>query len=69
MHRQSQEMVKRSLLFVSQMSHNLDLLEPGEKVVVFNLSEIFAQLREIKPDQLEGVMYDGRVLIFPAIVK
>lgn len=48
-----------------QMSHNLNLLEPGEKVVVFNLSEIFAQLKNINPKELDGVMYDGRVLIFP----
>ncbi len=48
-----------------EMSHNLNLLEPGEKIVVFNLSEIFAQLSQINPKDLSGVMYDGRVLIFP----
>ncbi len=47
------------------MDRNLNLLEPGEKVVVFNLSEIFEQLAQIQPADLEGVMYDGRVLLFP----
>ena len=48
-----------------EMSHNLNLLEPGEKIVVFNLIEIFVQLKQIDPCDLRGVMYDGRVLIFP----
>ena len=52
-------------LETGKMSHNLNLLEPGEKVVVFNLSEIFGQLAKIDPHDLSGVMYDGRVLIFP----
>jgi hypothetical protein len=47
------------------MSHNLNLLEPGDKVAVYNLSEIFAQLRAISPQDLSGLSYDGRVLIFP----
>jgi len=47
------------------MSAKLDLLEPGRKVVVFNLSEIFEQLAKIEPQNLQGVMYDGRVLLFP----
>jgi hypothetical protein len=40
-------------------------MEPGEKVTVYNLSEIFAQLRAIDLKELSGVSYDGRVLIFP----
>lgn len=47
------------------MSAKLDLLEPGHKVVIFNLSEIFEQLAKIEPHNLKGVMYDGRVLLFP----
>lgn len=47
-----------------RMSHNINLLEPGEKIVVFNLSEIFGQLKGINPQDLDGVMFDGRVLIF-----
>jgi hypothetical protein len=46
------------------MSHDLNLLEPGDKVTVYNLSEIFAQLRAIDLRELSGVSYDGRVLIF-----
>jgi hypothetical protein len=53
-------------LKTGKMSSNLDLLEPGQKVVVFNLSEIFEQLSKIDPHDLSGVMYDGRVLLFPA---
>jgi hypothetical protein len=52
-------------LQTGQMSQNLNLLEPGHKVVVFNLSEIFRQLAQIDPHDLSGVMYDGRVLLFP----
>jgi hypothetical protein len=52
-------------LKTGQMSRDLDLLESGEKVVVFNLSEIFDQLAQIEPQDLNGVMYDGRVLLFP----
>jgi hypothetical protein len=52
-----------------QMSHNLNLLEPGEKIIVFNLSEIFAQLQDMDLKDLRGVMYDGRVLIFPQKTK
>ena len=48
-----------------QMSANLNLLEAGHKVVVFNLSEIFMELAKINPRDLSGVMYDGRVLLFP----
>lgn len=47
------------------MSQKLDVLEPGGKVVIFNLSEIFEQLSKIEPHNLKGVMYDGRVLLFP----
>ena len=53
-------------LKTGKMSSNLNLLEPGQKVVVFNLSEIFEQLSKIDPHDLSGVMYDGRVLLFPA---
>ena len=56
-------------LQTGQMSHNLNLLEPGEKIIVFNLSEIFAQLRDMNLNDLRGVMYDGRVLIFPQKTK
>ncbi len=48
-----------------KMSSNLNLLEPGHKMVIFNLSEIFQQLAKINPKDLSGVMYDGRVLLFP----
>ncbi len=47
------------------MSHDLNLLEPGRKVVVYNLTEVFEQLAKIDPRDLSGVMYDGRVLFFP----
>jgi len=53
-------------LKTGRMTRDLDLLEPGEKVVVFNLSEIFDQLAQVDPKDLSGVMYDGRVLLFPA---
>ncbi len=56
-------------LKTGKMSANLDLLEPGGKVVVFNLSEIFRELAKIDPHDLSGVMYDGRVLLFPAARK
>lgn len=52
-------------LKTGHMTRDLDLLEPGQKVVVFNLSEIFDQLAQIDPKDLSGVMYDGRVLLFP----
>lgn len=48
-----------------RMTSNLNLLEPGRKVVVYNLTEIFEQLAKIDPRDLSGVMYDGRVLFFP----
>ncbi len=52
-------------LKTGHMSADLNLLEPGRKVVVFNLTEIFQQLAKIDPHNLSGVMYDGRVLLFP----
>ena len=52
-------------LKTGHMSRDLDMLESGEKVVVFNLTEIFDQLAQIEPQDLKGVMYDGRVLLFP----
>jgi hypothetical protein len=52
-------------LRTGQMSHDLNWLEPGEKIVVFNLSEIFSQLRNVDLSDLSGLIYDGRVLIFP----
>ncbi len=52
-------------LKTGKMSTDLNLLEAGHKVVVFNLSEIFAELAKIDPHDLSGVMYDGRVLLFP----
>ena len=47
------------------MSKNLNMLEPGQKVVVFNLNEIFGQLDKVNPHELNGIMYDGRILFFP----
>ena len=52
-------------LRTGQMTRNLNLLEPGQKVVIFNLSEIFAQLDKVDPKEINGVLYDGRVLFFP----
>jgi hypothetical protein len=52
-----------------KMSTDLNLLEAGHKVVVFNLSEIFMELAKIDPHDLSGVMYDGRVLLFPETKK
>ena len=52
-------------LRTGHMSKNLNLLEPGQKVVVFNLSEIFGQLDKVNPSEINGIMYDGRVLFFP----
>lgn len=52
-------------LRTGQMTKDLNLLEPGQKVVIFNLSEIFAQLDKVDPKEINGVMYDGRVLFFP----
>ncbi|MCB2191439.1 MAG: hypothetical protein KQI62_07735 [Deltaproteobacteria bacterium] len=52
-------------LRTEKMSKNLNLLEPGQKVVIFNLSEIFAQLDKVDPKEINGVLYDGRVLFFP----
>ena len=52
-------------LQTGHMTRDLDILETGHKVVVFNLSEIFKQLAQIDPHDLSGVMYDGRVLLFP----
>ena len=52
-------------LKTGRMSADLNHLEPGRKVVVFNLTEIFQQLAKIDPHNLSGVMYDGRVLLFP----
>ncbi|MDR1396683.1 MAG: hypothetical protein LBJ14_02995 [Desulfarculales bacterium] len=48
-----------------QMSHDLNWLEPGEKIAVFNLSEIFSQLQNADLNDLRCLIYDGRVLIFP----
>ncbi|MBU4382967.1 MAG: hypothetical protein KKH66_12895 [Proteobacteria bacterium] len=52
-------------LRTGQMTKDLNLLEPGQKVVIFNLSEIFAQLDKVDPKEINGVLYDGRVLFFP----
>jgi hypothetical protein len=52
-------------LKTGHMDRNLNLLEPGEKVVVFSLSEIFEQLVRIDPVDLDSVIYDGCVLLFP----
>jgi hypothetical protein len=56
-------------LRTGKMTKDINLLEPGQKVVVFNLSEIFAQLDQVEPTELNGVMYDGRVLFFPKSAK
>jgi hypothetical protein len=47
------------------MHGDLDRIDPGEKVVVYNLTEIFEQLSKIDPHDLSGIEYDGRVLFFP----
>lgn len=52
-------------LKTGHMSKNLNHLEPGSKLVVFNLSEIFSELSKIDPKDLSGIMYDGRVLLLP----
>ena len=52
-------------LKTGRMSPDINLIEPGRKVVVFNLSEIFGQLQQVDPRDLNGINFDGRVLFFP----
>lgn len=47
------------------MSKDLNTLDPGQKLVVFNLSELFGQLAKIDPAELAKVRFDGRTLFFP----
>ncbi|CAO0820011.1 Soluble ligand binding domain-containing protein [Desulfarculales bacterium] len=61
----AEHMVGMYNLKIGHMSCDLDLLEPGEKMVAFNLSEIFDQLPQIEPKDLDEVIYDSRVLLFP----
>lgn len=47
------------------MSRDLSTLAPGQKLVVFNLSELFGQLAKVDPAELAKVRFDGRTLFFP----
>ena len=44
---------------------NLDLLEPEQKVVVFNLTQLHRILGAIKPNDLDQVRFDGTNLFLP----
>ena len=68
--------VSRILKYAESMVHifnmktrtldkNLDLLEPEQKVVVFNLSHLHRILGSIKPDQIDQVQFDGKELYLP----
>lgn len=48
-----------------QIDQNLDMLEPEEKVVVFNLTRLDLILGSIKPGQIDSIQYDGTDLYFP----
>ena len=47
------------------MSRDLNTLDPGQKLVVFNLSELFGQLAKVDPAELAKVRFDGRTLFLP----
>ena len=53
-------------LKTGRMSSDLSILEPGQKLVVFNLSELFGALAKVNPQELAQVRFDGRTLFFPA---
>lgn len=53
-------------LKTGRMSQDLNNLEPGQKLVVFNLSELFGELAKVDPNELSEVRFDGRTLFFPA---
>lgn len=68
--------VARILKFAESMVHiynlktrkldkNLDLLEPNEKVVFFNLTRIDMIIGRIKPGELDRVQFDGTELYLP----
>ncbi|MBW2623885.1 MAG: hypothetical protein JRD68_13340 [Deltaproteobacteria bacterium] len=46
-----------------ELSEDLNLLEPAEKIIIFNLSRLSAILGTLTPEQLETVRFDGRDLV------
>ncbi len=50
-------------LKTGKLSVNLNLLEPKEKIVVFNLSALDKTLAPLTYDQIDTVRFDGRDLI------
>ena len=50
-------------LKTGELSEDLNLLEPAEKIVIFNLSRLYAILGSLTPEQLQTVRFDGRDLI------
>jgi hypothetical protein len=61
----AESMVHIYNLKTKRLDRNLDLLEPHEKVVVFNLTRLNLILGSIKPGDLDKIQYDGRELYWP----
>ena len=52
-------------LKTKELSEDLSMLEPAEKIIIFNLPRLHAMLGSLSAGQLKTVRFDGRDLIFP----
>ena len=50
-------------LKTGKLSTNLNLLEPREKIVIFNLSALDKNLKPLTYEQIDTIHFDGRDLI------
>ena len=51
-------------LKTKELSEDLNMLEPAEKIIIFNLPRLHSMLGSLTPGQLKTVRFDGRDLIF-----
>ena len=47
----------------NKLSDDLNMLEPAEKIIIFNLSRLYAILGSLTPEQLQTVRFNGRDLL------
>ncbi len=51
-------------LKTKELSEDLNMLEPAEKIIIFNLPRLHSMLGSLTAEQLKTVRFDGRDLIF-----
>lgn len=62
----SETMVIIYNLLEKKVDTHIDLIEPLSKIVVYNMDEVFALLRDIQFDEINRIQFDGKTIWVPS---